>query len=315
MQRRLQGSAIAAVGLLLAGVQVGHAAVRTSTTVGFAVDLLPFFAMAAAITYAGVWVTRTEEYGDYGTVVGAWVVGGAVAFAAITALILFSLNVATESFDVFGAAPYVAVDNVTAGTLAGVLVGIYDARSRIEEDELQRQRDRMETFANRAADTNHYGRALNESATVEEVSSLCVEAVATLVGLHEVAFVERRGGFATLVESTIAGVDEETVAALAGLAEGTERAAVVTHTKGLPPGLPGDVKRVLTVLVSETDTTTTAIVALDRGDDGLSEETRSLLEMLVSHAGTALENVADTSVPTRDDDGTVTIDIESLDGE
>ncbi|MFB6084652.1 MAG: hypothetical protein ABEJ94_10450 [Halorientalis sp.] len=313
MQRRLQGAAIAAVGLLLAAVQVAHAMVRTSTTVGFAVDLLPFLAMAAAIVFAGVWVTRSPDYAEYGTVVGAWVVGSAVAFAAIAALILFSLNVASGTFDVFDAAPYVAVDNVTAGILAGVLVGIYDARSRIDRGELKRQRDRIETFANRAADTNHYGRALNECDTMEGVSTLCVEAVITLVEFHDTAFVERRGGFATLVETTIAGVDEETIAELAGLAAGAEPATVVTHADGLPPGLPEDVERVVTILVTETDSATTALVALDRGDAELTDETRSLLEMLVAHAGTALENIYQRSIPTRDPDDPVTIEIDDGD--
>ncbi|RXK51298.1 hypothetical protein [Halorientalis pallida] len=310
MQRRLQGSAIAAVGLLLAAVQVAHATARTVTTVGFLVDLVPFLAMAAAITFAGIWVARSPDYVEYGTVVGAWTVGGAVAFAAITALILFSLNVAIETFDVFGAAPYVAVDNVTAGMLAGVLVGIYDVRSRIDREELKRQRDRIETFANRAADTNHYGRALNECATMDEVSSLCVEAATTLVQFHDVAFVERRGGFATLVESTIAGVDQETIAELAGLAAGAEPATVDTHEDELPSGLPDDVERVVTILVTETDNATTALVALDRGDTAVTEETRSLLEMLVAHAGTALETIYETSIPTRDERDSVTIEID-----
>ena len=313
MQRRLQGAAIAAVGLLLAAVQVAHAMARTSTTVGFLVDLVPFLAMAAAIAFAGVWVARSPDYVEYGTVVGAWVVGSAVAFAAITALILFSLNVATETFDVFGAAPYVAVDNVTAGTLAGVLVGIYDVRSRIDRAELKRQRDRIETFANRAADTNHYGRALNECATMDEVSALCVEAATTLVQFHDVAFVERRGGFATLVESTIAGVDDETIAELAGLAAGADPATVETHEADLPAGLPEDVERVVTILVTETDSATTALVALDRGNTAVTEETRSLLEMLVAHAGTALETIYERSIPTRDPDDPVTIEID--DGE
>lgn len=313
MQRRLQGAAIAAVGLLLAAVQVTQAVVRTSTTVGFLVDLVPFLAMAAAITFAGVWVARSPDYVEYDTVVGAWVVGGAVAFAAITALILFSLNVATATFDAFGAAPFVAVDNVTAGTLAGVLVGLYDVRSRLDRTELKRQRDRMETFANRAADTNHYGRALHECATMDEVSSLCVEAATTLVQFQDVAFVERRGGFATLVESTIAGVEQETIAELAGLAAGTDPATVVTHRDELPSGLPDDVERVVTILVAETDSATTALVALDRGDTEVTDETRALLEMLVAHAGTALENIYETSIPTRDERDSVTIEID--DGE
>ncbi|MFD1589023.1 hypothetical protein ACFR9U_18745 [Halorientalis brevis] len=306
MQRQAQGATIAVSGLLLAGVQLVHATSRTQTTVGFLIDGVPFVLMALAITYAGYWVLRGTD-DEHTTIVGAWALGGAVGFAAISALLLTSMNVALDTFPVFESAPAIAIDSITVGILAGVLVGVYDARSRTRLAELERQRDRIEGFANRAADMNNYGRALNECATVEEVSALCIEAVATLVDITDTAFVERRGEMATIVDATIVGVPDETIAEMAMRGRDAELATVVTHTEDVPATLDG-VESLLTIRVAETEHSQITIVALNRGSQEITDETKALLEMLVSHAGTALENIYSPSH--RVGDGNEQIDIE-----
>jgi hypothetical protein len=167
--------------------------------------------------------------------------------------------------------------------------------------ELERQRDRVEGFANRAADVNNYGRALNQCDTVEEVSGLCVEGVTTLVSVHRTAVVELRGEMASILENTIVGVDDQVVAELAASGSDAPQAAVRTHSDGLPAGLATDVESALTILVSETGGAKIVLVVLRGTDEPLDEETRALLEMLVSHAGTALENIY-RPVGRRDDD-------------
>jgi hypothetical protein len=301
---------VAVAGLLLALVQVLHAADRAESAIGILVDVIPFVLMALAIAYAGYWLLSADMAPENAWIVTAWAIGGAVGFAAISALILTSLNVGSEPFSVFESGAAVTVDNVTAGMLAGFLIGLYDARSRDRPTELERQRDRVETFAHRAADVNNYGRALNECDTLGEVSSLCVEALASLVDLRDTAVVEGRGDVATIVDSTIVGVDNETVARLAMRAAEADTAVVESHTDDLPDDLPEGVDSVITILVAVTDNATIAIVSLNRGE-AMSDETQSLLEMLVSHAGTALENIYRTSVSRRQEQ-TTTIELESL---
>jgi len=311
MQRQAQGAGIAVGGLVLAAIQVLHATNRTATTVGFLIDAVPFVSMALAIAFTGYWIVRATDEEHTG-VVAAWAAGGAVGFAAVSALLLTSMNVALDAFPVFESAPAIAIDSITVGALAGVLVGVYDARSRTRLAEVERQRDRIEGFANRAADVNNYGRALNQCATVEEVSALCIEALATLVDVTDAAFVERRGEVATIVDSTIVGVPDERIAEMAASGADADLATVVSHTEAVPGGLDDGVESVLTIRVTETEHSAITLVALHRGTQELTEETRALLEMVVSHAGTALGNI---STPghreERDETGHVDIDVKS----
>jgi hypothetical protein len=250
---------------------------------------------------------RTDE--QYTTIISAWAVGGAVGFAAVAALLLTSMNVVIFNFPVFQVAPAIAIDTITAGTLAGLIIGIYDARSRTRLQEAEYQRDRIEAFANRAADMNNYGRAVNQCSTTEEVSALCVEAVATLVDISETAFVERRGELATIIDKTIVGVSDETIAEMAMRASDTDPASVVRHTEDLPEELDDSVDSILTILVMENENTTVGIVALNRGDE-VTDETQALLEMLVSHAGSALENIYRPGPQNEMDDQDEEVDIE-----
>ena len=296
MKRQLQGALVVLAGLVLAGIQVLHAFGRTSTTIGFLFNSIPFALMALAISYVGLSLLRDETRGQHVTRIIAWGLGGAVGFASVSALILFSENVALGSFPVFQSAKFVAIDNITAGTLAGVLVGLYDAQSRDRLTELEAQRDRVESFAKRAADVNNYGRALNQSDTLEEISALCIEALERLVDLRGVAFVERRGDVATIVDSTIVRVDEDDIADLAARTDDLEPATATRFTDDLPADLSGDTDTVLALQVIETDLVSVAIIALPKAGSEPTEETTSLLEMLVAHAGTALENIYQAGV-------------------
>lgn len=314
MQRQVTGATLVLAGLVLAGVQVFHASIRTSTTVGFTIAAVPFVLMALTVSFAGYWIGTNPTYSDHTGVVAAWAGGGAVAFAAISALMLTSLNVATETFPLAETAQYATIDNITAGALAGVLVGLYDARARTRRDELQRQRDRVESFANRAADLNSYGRALNESDTLEEVGALCVEAVAMLLDIRQAAVVELRREAATVVASTVVDVDDRQVAELATTAHAAAESTGSVHEVTLPDELRADVGAALAVTITESDGATVAIVALDRDGGSITEETRSLLELLVSHAATALSSTYQPSGSVSED--AVDIDLEpAADGE
>jgi len=294
MERQVQGTLIGLAGLSLTVIQVFHAWTRTMTTVGLAVDAIPFVLMSLTVAYVGYWVARDEDHSDENLQwVGIWAIGGVVGFASISALILFSANVAARGFPVFESAPALAMDNITAGALAGILVGLYDARSRERLTDLEQERERVEAFAERAADVNNYGRAVNECTSLEEVSALCIEALERFVDLGGAAFVEQHGDETTIVDSTIIGIDDES-AALAGLLERTtdlEPAVAETYTDDIPAALGDDVTAVMGLLVTRVDGTTVSIIALNRSDTEIEEETRTLLEMLVSHASTAIRNM------------------------
>jgi hypothetical protein len=291
MERQVQGALIGIAGLCLTGIQLLHAVTRTSTTIGLVVDAVPFSLMALTITYVGYWVARDVKHEDYAEWIGIWAVGGAIGFAAISALILFSANVAAGGFPVFDSAPALAIDNITAGALAGILVGLYDARSRKRLDELEHERERIERFANRSADMNNYGRALNECSTLEEVSALCIEALETLVDLSGTAFVELEGDELSIVDSTIIGVDDSVVGELAARATEQDPAVAENYASDLPDELGERVASVTVLQVTQYGGITVSIIALNRGEPTVEEETRALLEMLVSHAGTALQNI------------------------
>lgn len=293
MDRQSQGAVLGISGLVLGVVQYWQAMTRTSTTMGMVVDAGPFLLLALTIVFTGYWIGwRSPEVGDTEGIIVGWAIGGAVSFGAVSTLILTSMNVTLDVFSVSAVAAATVVDTVTVGTLAGTLIGLYDEQSRMRLSELQRQRDRVEAFANRAADLNNYGQALNKCASTEEVSALCIEAVATLVDINETAFVEHADGVARIIDSTITGLSDETIAKLAMESLESEPGSVVSHTEELPPELDDAVDSVLTMRVTEPGTNRYTIVALDRDGTELTEETQSLLEMLLSHVGTALSTIA-----------------------
>ncbi|MFB6163895.1 MAG: hypothetical protein ABEJ31_01940 [Haloarculaceae archaeon] len=298
MQRQITGGALAVAGLAVSAGQVALALSATPSAVGRVVAGGPFVLMALAVAFVGGWLASGADGLERPTLVVGWAVVGAVVAASTAALVTFAANVSVPRTPAWAVGPTVGVDAATAGLLGGSLIGIYDAQRRARLAALERERDRTERFANRAADLNNYGRALNETESLPEVSALCVEAGETLVDLRGSAFVTYRDGAATVVDGTIAGVDADAIAALADRAADQEPATVAVHTADLPDALGADVASVATIPVARgPDHPTAVIVALGRGEEPLPPETRSLLELLVSHAGTALATASRRADP------------------
>lgn len=281
-QRRLAGGALVALGAVLAVIQVVHAVRQTSIPVAIAVDAVPFVAMALAVAFVGGWLLRADD--DDGPVrVVAWSAGGMLTLAAVAALVLFSRRVTTGSL---ARASYLTVDLVTVGALTGALVGLYDARSRARARALAAERDRIEAFAEKAADVNNYGRAINGARSLDAVGAYVVEAFGTLGGVGETALVRLESGGVHAYADTVRSVDEATLADLAAAARGDPSGEVVVRDAPEDVSLPPGVGAAVTALVDET--AGVVIVAL-RGDDApLGEEDRQLLELIVSHAGAAV---------------------------
>ncbi|MFC7057587.1 hypothetical protein [Halovenus salina] len=191
---------------LFQGVQQLDGFEGTDLYVVFAVETLPFVVISMALMYVGSWLFTGSEVDDELPRVVAWAAGSVALFGSLAALLVFSLQV-TLAGETLEQAPFVVVNLVTVGALAGVLVGIYDARSRIHQRDLEHERDRVEQFANKAADINNYGRALNRSESVEEISSLCLEAMQTFLGLTDLVFAVVDEEI-QLVDDTTVGVDQ-----------------------------------------------------------------------------------------------------------
>jgi hypothetical protein len=252
-------------------------------------DGVPFAAMAAALVYAGYWLARDSDFEGTATRVVVWGTGATIAFAAVAALFLFSQQVTTGNID---RAAFLTVDIVTVGALTGVLVGLYDAQSRNRLRALERERDRVEAFGQKAADVNNYGRAIASAGSDEAIAAYVTEAISSLAGIDETAILRVRDDEAEVLSNTVRSVDVQNVAELARGARENPRGDVVAHKETAPIDLGGEQSDILTAVVTEDGETTTVVVALDTSGEVTAEEDKKLLELVVSHAAVRLEKLS-----------------------
>lgn len=295
MERRdAYGWGIAAVGLVLGTIQLIQGGQQLSELIGlsdsdlvvvFAFETMPFVLIGLSLVSVGYWLTEQEGFEPDLNRILTWGVGGAIMFASIAALILFSQQVTLDTLE---QGQYITMNLVTTGAVVGVLVGIYDAQSRLHQRELEAERDRIEAFAGKAADINNYGRELNRARSVDEVSGLCIEAIQTLLGLTKTAFIAIEDEEDTVVDSTILGAESTELIEVAREAMDQEQASAVVRE-----GSQID-DRVLSMLVTAHDGNGVVLLAPATGSDGFGEEDLQLVEMLVSHAGTALDRIHDS---------------------
>lgn len=286
MQRRhLWGGTLAAVGLVLAGIQVIHAVRIAGGPVAAAVDALPMVAVALALAFTGLWLARRPGYeADLPRIV-AWCAGGTVVFLSLAALTLFSQRLVADEFL---RAAALAVDNVTVGATSGALVGCYDARSRRRLRSLERERDRIEAFGGKAADVNNYGRAIARCDAVSGVAAFCIEAVATLLDVRHSAVLELSGDAMRVVGNTTEA-DRETLRALAEAALDQEVGAVEVRESVSGDGVGADT--VLSALVSDHPDASVVMITLIENGEPVTEADRELLGLLLSHARMAIERI------------------------
>lgn len=290
MERRyIYGGGITLAGLILTGLQVVQGIQQSTRPIVFAFESAPFILVALSLAVIGGWLTQEAQYEPELPVVVAWGVGGVILFASLGSLLLFSQQVTLNTLE---NAQYVAMNMVTVGAVVGTLVGIYDARSRISLAELEQERDRVEEFANKAADINNYGRALNQFESIDEVSSLCIQAMQALLGISEIAVIVTHNDRSEIVDSTIINVDEEVLFEIAPGGEDQAESAVVARES--PPALDGG-EDVVSVLVTAHQSSSVAIVALTEDTSTFEEEDIELLEMLMAHAGIALDRIHDSA--------------------
>jgi len=294
-RRHVYGGVIVLSGLVLTLVQLvqgvqqlGGFAGQTRTLV-FAFETVPFVLIGLTLAFLGYWLIVDPTYEADLPRIGAWGLGGALLFASVGALLIFSQQV-NPTLDILDQAPYIAMNLITVGAVVGVLVGLYDAQSRAHLRDLQTERDRTELFARKAMDINTYGRELNRRDTVNGVSALCIQAIQGFLGLSETAFVLVDDSEAEIIDSTVVDAPDEALVELAQQARDQDPSTVVAH-EALPKALKQRSDGAVAVLVTDHDDTSVVLLALTDEPAAFDEEDVQLLELLLAHAGTALDHI------------------------
>jgi len=267
-RREYYGGGIALVGVVLTLIQLfqgvqqleGHTGLSDSDLVIiFAFETVPFVIIGASLIYVGYWLSRQPTYETDLQRICLWGTGSAIMFASVSALILFSQQVTSHTLEQGG---YIAMNQITVGAVVGVLVGLYDARGRLRQRELRTE-------------------------TLEEVGSLCIQAVRTVLGITELAVVATDRGDRELLDNTVVSASEETLLGVAEASLGQEPGSVAVDSSP-PPSVDGE-KQVVSALVAEQDELSVVLIALADEANTPGTEEVELLEMLVAHAATAVE--------------------------
>lgn len=267
--------------LLLSGTGAALATAHVRTAPGaaprdLAIGVAPFLLMSLAIAGAGLWLASDRRYGDdLGRVLG-WTLGGGTAFASVAVLSAVHRS---------SPAPLLSLlDLFTAGALSGLLVGAYDARSRDRLREIQRQRDRVRSFAEKSADVNNYGRLLNQATDVDEIAALALEGAGLLVGHTDAAFLTTTPEL-RVVDATIPDDELDEMRAIAEIALDSDGATVVDDIDH------GDFRPWIAVPARLGDDAVAVLLCAVSGPAHLEDEDLRLLDILASHAATALDPI------------------------
>ena len=151
--------------------------------------------------------------------------------------------------------------------------------------------EQRQDFARQVADLNKYGQALNQCETVDEVVSLTLEAITILFELTDGTIVEARDGDLRVVGSTNPELSSGTVPGEAGR-EAYETGETVTYT-GEEAGVDPDSDTTATLAVPEgiVDETICVIVVRSPTAEGFGDEVVRPMEILATHAATAISNI------------------------
>jgi len=141
-------------------------------------------------------------------------------------------------------------------------------------------------FARQVADLNRYGQALNQCETVDEVVSLSLEAISLLLKLTEVTMYEVRDGTLRVRGSTAADRSDGSEPASEAL-QAFETGDIVS----VPAADAPDGRAALAVPEGAVDDVVTVIEGRSTRADALGDEYVRPLEILASHAATAISNI------------------------
>jgi len=151
--------------------------------------------------------------------------------------------------------------------------------------------EERQDFARQVADLNKYGQALNQCASVDEVVSLTLEAITLLFDFTDVTVVEVRGDDLRVVGSTNPELsDGDPPGSVADRAVAAGETVTVT---GPDARLDGDsaVDAALAVPAAIVEETVAVIVVRSATVEEFGDEYVRPMEILASHAATAMSNI------------------------
>jgi hypothetical protein len=272
------GGGLVFVGVLLAVLQGLQYLEFPAASTTLLFNTVPFILVSAAIVFTGVTIIRDDEYGEYATLVISWGIGSAVAFVAV-----FTLITGVSQQDgltlLFGAA-----DAGSAGGLAGLLIGLYDAQSRQTLTTVERSAEKLKGL-------NKYGKVLNESSDVESVSALCIEVLEFVLDSDGAVFVHGDDEGFRVVDTTLPDVDTDGALGRAArdASEG-DKLQTLTDGDGFDAVRNGEPGTTLAVPIPYGEGT---VVLFAVYYDLAEPDTQNvdLFEILAAHAATALSSV------------------------
>lgn len=138
---------LVALGLFLAVVFVGQLAVsadRSGSTLQYLLEGAFGVALPAVLLAAARWLARQDLDADYAWRASMWSMGG---FSVLTLLTAFRFYVDSLGGGLPAATFETLVLNAQVGAVAGVLVGVYDARARRNADRAEQARDQYRLLA------------------------------------------------------------------------------------------------------------------------------------------------------------------------
>ncbi|MFB6110431.1 MAG: GAF domain-containing protein [Halodesulfurarchaeum sp.] len=285
MDRRVVGVTLLA---LAAGLLVAIVGLAPANLANALVGTGPFLLIAVALGFTGGWVVRGgDPFEAHADRVLYWTVGGAASFASVGQLLLLG---AADMGTVWAVRSL--VESFAAGALAGALVGVYDARSRHRHAALQAERDRVERFARKAESLNTYGKALNESRDVHEVSALSIEVLELLIESSESAVLLGSTDSTRILDTTVPERWTDFLKCVARDAIGSASMEAVRCPGAIDCEIPAemDVSEVIAVPIEVGDTAL-VLLALARDGTVYSAEDLDLLEALSAHVGTAVRDL------------------------
>jgi len=146
-------------------------------------------------------------------------------------------------------------------------------------------------FAKQVADLNKYGQALNSCETVEEVVSLTLEAVSLLFDFSSATLIEVRTNGPEVIESTNPNLTAGDLPSDVGR-RAVETKETITET-GAKAGVTADsaVTATLAVPAKIVDDVVVVLVIRSKSVGEIGEEYATPLEILASHAATAISNI------------------------
>jgi signal transduction histidine kinase len=146
-------------------------------------------------------------------------------------------------------------------------------------------------FAKQVADLNKYGQALNSCETVEEVVSLTLEAVSLLFDFTSATLIEIRANGPEVIESTDPLLSAGDEPGDVGQRAVESKETIIETGAGAGVTEDSDVTATLAVPATIVDDVVVVLVIRSTTVDEIGEEYATPLEILASHAATAISNI------------------------